>query len=140
MFATVLDVAGWMGQDAPVDTLVISQWQRWLATIESDIRRRIPNLDRLVDGDPAYWQTVVDVQSAAVARMVDTYDAVAKQEKTTKIDDGTITRSSTLASWVIPGKLYLTDDEWDRLLPEPVMSAGSFMPSYVPGVNFRAYR
>jgi hypothetical protein len=125
MYATASEVAAWLGQETPTDNVVLRQWNMWLAQVEAIILARVPNLEALVAVEEINPNVVANVQAAAVARMVATSDGVAKRETSVKIDDGTDSESLTYATWIIPGKLYLTDDEWELLLPEPKVAAFS---------------
>jgi len=119
MYALISDVADLLGQEPPdLDGAQWRQWDKWLAATVTIIKTRVPNLDDLVMGGSLDRDTVVWVQSSVVARMVVTSDGVSKTEHTVKIGDATASESATYASWIIPGKLYLTDEEWDLLLPK----------------------
>jgi len=118
-YATTADVANLLGYDQ-VPAQKLSQWRAWLKGTLQIIKKGRPGKDKPLDLTALDRDDLVWVQSNVVARMVDTAGGKAKHETTVKVDDATVTESDTYASWIIPGKLYLTEDEWEMLDPTPV--------------------
>lgn len=122
-FATVQDVADTIGRPI-TDPLEVKQVEKWLARVETRIRRRIPNLNTLSE-DATYLETLVGVEVDVVARRV----LNPEGKKSEGIDDYRYSLTDAAAS----SDLWPTDAEWDELTPEPLSRAFSITPAYQPG-------
>lgn len=125
-YASIADVAAELGRPVPTGAETIAQWNRWLTRIENQILARIPDLhDRVAAGDPTA-DLVADVEATAVARKA--LNPEGLRSTTRSIDDGSVTK--TVDQERSAGKLELTDDEWDLLLPRPVRGAFTIRPEW----------
>src|SRR5690606_32982928 len=116
-YATVSDVATRLGRPIS-DPLEVAQVGAWIEDIESDILDRIPNLaDLIVEGRPT-TATVVRVESAAVIRKMKNPDGV--------VSEGNDVYNYRLNENARKGELFLTDEEWARLLPLDSTVSGVF--------------
>ncbi|WP_062077691.1 Gp19/Gp15/Gp42 family protein [Demequina globuliformis] len=107
-YAVLTDVSTRLGR-AISDADEVAQVEAWLSDVEAIIRARVPDLDdRVTDGNPAE-AVVVMVEANAVVRKVKNPDG--KQNE--RIDDYSYGLNSDYAR----GDLFLTDDEWELLLP-----------------------
>lgn len=108
-YATVEDVAARLGRPIATDS-EIAQVEAWLSDVELIVRSRIPNLSDLVTaGNPSH-QVVVMVESNAVIRKIQNPDGKASE----RIDDYYYQLDANAAR----GDLFLTDIEWDLLMPD----------------------
>jgi len=106
-----------------------AQAQAFLDDAEVLIRTRVRDLDARVDADEAFEETVVMVEANAVVRVLRNPEGL--RSVTVAVDDGSVTktRDQTLSA----GGLFITDDEWDLLLPGSAAAALSSPVRYVPG-------
>lgn len=88
-----------------------------LARAETLILRRIPDLATRIASDDSLEDVVVAVEADAVARVLRNPGGVWQE----KVDDYSYTRDRAVST----GELYISDDEWDRLLVTPGTSVAS---------------
>jgi len=112
-YTTIADVAAELGRPIPTDPATITQWNWWIASAENQIRGAVPDLDARILADPTFGDVVVHVTAAAVARVARNPEGL--RQITRSVDDGSVTK--TVDSSRSAGGLYITDDEWARLLP-----------------------
>lgn len=127
-YANTSDVAAELGRPAFADPVEIAQVNRWLTRAENQIRARIPDLDTRA-GDDAYWALVVDVETAAVARVARNPEGL--RQVTRSVDDGSVTKTRDQA--LSDGQLRIAEEEWDLLLPADPVDAASTRMRYTPG-------
>lgn len=80
-----------------------------LDDIEDQIKGRVPSLDALVADGSIPESTVVRIEAWAVKRYVTNPDGKYAES----IDDYSFTRDKAVSA----GLVYLTEDEWDELIP-----------------------
>lgn len=119
-YATVDDVSKRLGR--PITSAAeIAQVGAWLGDVGAIIRARIPDLDdRVTEGQPPQ-AVVVMVEASAVVRKV--RNPEGKQNE--RIDDYSYGLSADAAR----GELFLTDDEWNLLLPGGSDGAWTIRPA-----------
>ena len=88
-----------------------------LARAETLILRRIPDLATRITTDDSLEDVVVAVEADAVARVLRNPGGVWQE----RVDDYSYTRDRAIST----GELYISDDEWDRLLVTPGTSVAS---------------
>ena len=104
-------IADWIGDDKPYgmeDTI-----NRWIGRAERMLRREFPTLPQRLQApgvEPDLADTVKDVLSAMVTRVIRNPEGIRQRQET----DGGFTGSITF-SGDTPGELYLTDSERDSL-------------------------
>lgn len=112
-YTTIADVAAALGRPIPTDPATIAQWNWWIDDAESQIRAELPDLDARVAADPDFRITLVHVVAAAVARIA--HNPEGLRQITRAVDDGSVTK--TVDSSRSGGQLFISDEEWARLLP-----------------------
>jgi Phage protein Gp19/Gp15/Gp42 len=85
----------------------------WIGDLESDIRRRIPDVDAQIDADPNFGNTIKRVISAVVKRVLDNPKGL--RQSTVSIDD--YSRTETVDTTGSSGVLGFSVDDWEALLP-----------------------
>jgi len=127
-YATVEDVSKRLGRPITAQA-EIDQVNAWLADVEQIILARIPDLDeRVTEGQPPSG-VVVMVEANAVVRKV--RNPEGKQNE--RIDDYSYGLNADAAR----GELFLTDDEWNLLLPGGSDGAFTIRPAgRVPGPGY----
>lgn len=124
-YATISDVSTRLGRPI-TDLSEVAQVGAWLADVEALIVARIPNLaDLIVEGRPSLGN-VVSAESNSVIRKIRNPDG--KQNE--RIDD----YSYGLNEDARRGELFLTDEEWDLLLPASKSGAFSTRPGFDPDI------
>lgn len=115
-YATVSDVEARLGRPIS-DTLEVVQVEAWLDDVDALILERIPDLaERVADGTPTV-ATVVAIESNAVIRKIQNPNGV--------VSEGNDVYNYRLNEDARKGELFLTDEEWARLMPSPVGAAFS---------------
>ncbi|GAA1337156.1 hypothetical protein [Arthrobacter roseus] len=109
-YATVSDVEARLGRT--LSTLERGQVEAWLSDIEEQVNARVPTLaERILTGSPS-MALVKAIIAGAVKRAADNPKGL--KSRTLAFDDYSRTEVSGSASTDI---LYLTDEEWNLLLP-----------------------
>jgi len=85
----------------------------WIGDLESDIRRRIPDVDDQVAADVNFGQQVKRVIFAVVKRALDNPKGL--RQSTVSIDD--YSRTETVDKANSSGELRLSEDDWNDLIP-----------------------
>lgn len=85
----------------------------WIEDLESDIRRRIPDVDAQIVLDPSYGNVIKRVISAVVKRVLDNPKGL--RQSTVSIDD--YSRTETVDTTGSSGVLGFSLDDWEALLP-----------------------
>lgn len=104
-------IADWIGDDQPYG--MEETIGRWIGRAERLLRREFPTLPQRLanpDREPDLQDTVKDVLSAMVTRVIRNPEGIRQRQET----DGSFTGSITY-SGDMPGELYLTDSERDSL-------------------------
>lgn len=96
----------------------------WIGDLESDIRRRIPDVDDLVVADPNFGTQVKRVIFAVIKRALDNPKGL--RQSTVSIDD--YSRTETVDKANSSGELRLNDDDWGDLLPATSGDAWTITP------------
>ena len=110
-WAQIDDVAVELGRDIAFDSTEGWQIGKWLRRAEMMIRNRIPVLDEWCR-DERYQETVIEVESAAVARKALNPEGVSSTML--QIDDGNM--QTSIDSSRSRGEISILDEEWDMLL------------------------
>lgn len=129
-YASTSDVAAALGRpsaSAAEDT----QWQWWLDAVERSIERAFRRgelvlADQIALDDPTVFD-VVDVEVAAVVRKIQN-PTWGITSVTRSVDDASITTRNENGQAADP--LFLTDDEWNTLLPGSNSGAFSTRPGF----------
>lgn len=98
----------------------------WIGDLSSDIRQRIPDVDDQVAASEDFAKTVKRVIAGAVKRVLDNPKGL--RQRTVSVDD--FSSTETVDSTGSSGKLQLSDDDWDDLLP--ASSGDSFSIRFIP--------
>lgn len=123
MYANLSDVADRLGRPI-TDPLEVKQVNAWIGDVEAIIRARIPDLDeRVVTGVPSLEVVAMVVTNAVVRKAL---NPTGKQNE--RIDD----YSYGLTEDAARGDLFLTDAEWQLLLPDASSGAFSVRPAFEP--------
>lgn len=119
MTASVKDIAIQLRRtiDDPAET---EQVTAWIELAEIAIRKRYPNLDRLIAGGRLKQRTVDLVEAMAVARYARNPEGTTS--KSTRIDDYQETVGTTNSVATID----LLDSEWALLEPSDYGASGAF--------------
>lgn len=116
-YATVSDVSTRLGRPI-TDALEVAQVGAWLEDIEAIILHRISDLaDRVADGTPTA-AVVAAVEANAVIRKIQNPNGV--------VSEGNDVYNYRLNENARKGELFLTDEEWARLLPLDSTVSGVF--------------
>lgn len=119
MTAAVADVATQLGR--PIDDeWEVKQIEAWLGMVDLAIRKRYPNLDKLIADGRIDPKTVNYVEALAVARYA--RNPEGSTSKSNRIDDYQETVGTTNARATIS----LLDEEWELLEPKDSGSSGAF--------------
>ncbi|MGP9490056.1 Gp19/Gp15/Gp42 family protein [Glutamicibacter sp. AOP5-A2-7] len=113
-FATWQDVQGRLGRTlTPEET---AQVEEWILDLEADIRARIPDVDSLMSDPEAgasYSRTVKRVVAETIVAKLRNPNGL--RQSTVSIDD--YSRTETIDSTNSSGRLQITDDDWELLVP-----------------------
>ena len=120
IYATIEDVATTLGRPI-TDPDETKQVESWIQKVQRRVYRRLGDLDRL-DGE-----SLRDVISEVVARRIRNPEG----KKSERIDDYSFSLDSDAAK----SGLYITDEEWDLLIPD-VSVDGAF----TIGPSFKSWR
>lgn len=115
-YATADDVAARLGRALTSDEA--TQAYTLLGDAERRIRRRIGDLDAQVTAETIDLDSVIQVEAAAVRRVLLNPEAFAQEG----VDDYRYTRADGVAD----GEIYISDAEWDLLLPSGALAGDSF--------------
>lgn len=103
----------------------------WIGDLESDIRLRVPDLgERAADLD--YLNSLKAVVFAAVKRVLDNPKGL--RQRTVSIDDYSTTETVDVTASA--GALYLTDEDWNKLLPGSAGDAFTIRSYAAPGYAY----
>lgn len=119
MTASVQDVATQLGRDIP-DDLETKQVEAWIQIAEAVIRKRYPNLDRLIADGRIDGKTVDYVEALAVARYARNPEGTTSSS--TMIDD----YQTTVGTKNAIATISLLDEEWELIAPSDSGSTGAF--------------
>ena len=117
-YANPTQVAVELGRSAFTESAEIEQVNQWLARVERDIRRRIPDLDHRVTSGLLDRETVIDVEVTVVARKAINPEGLRSVSRTRSWDDYSQTDQETRDQELSAGDLKLTAADWERLIPE----------------------
>lgn len=126
-YATARDVADELGRDIPDDSPERRQIDKWLERAERAIRLRVPTLDAWCE-DERYRATVVDIESAAVARKALNPEGV--RSTMVQIDDGNLQK--TIDTSRSAGEVTILPDEWDLLMQSASSDLGVIVAETAP--------
>ena len=120
------DLADWQDVQARLldRTLTVPQQATvtvWIGDLSADIRQRIPNADDQVAGSEDFAKTVKRVIAGAIKRVLDNPKGL--RQSTVSVDD--YSKTETVDTTGSSGKLQLSDDDWDDLLPASAADAFS---------------
>ncbi|RSX56769.1 hypothetical protein [Bifidobacterium samirii] len=119
-YATTLDVADELGHDIQDNTPESRQITKWIERAERTIRLRVPILDQWCT-DPDYLATVIDIESAAVARKALNPEGI--RTIMTQIDDANLQK--TIDTTRSTGEITILDTEWELLMRTPASEFGT---------------
>lgn len=119
MTASVQDVAKQLGRQI-TDPLEVNQIFSWIELAEIAIRKRLPNLDLIIETGRLEQRTVDLVEALAVARY--SRNPEGTTSKSTRIDDYQETVGTTNS---VP-TITILDDEWRLLEPSDYGASGAF--------------
>lgn len=100
----------------------------WIEDLEADIRARVDDLDSLA-GNPIYMNKLKRVITSSIKRVLDNPRGL--RQMSISIDD--YVRSETVDSTASAGLLYISDEDWESLIPELVGEAFSVRTVATPG-------
>lgn len=113
-FATPEDVQKRLGRDlTEAETIQVIEW---IADLEADIRARIPDVDALMSDSEtgeAYTRTVLRVVCETI--IVKLKNPKGLRQYTESVDDYLLTETVDVAN--SSGRLIITDDDWNLLIP-----------------------
>lgn len=119
MTASVDDVAKQLGRQI-TDPLEVNQISSWIELAEITIRKRLPNLDLIIETGRLEQRTVDLVEALAVARY--SRNPEGTTSKSTRIDDYQETVGTTNS---VP-TITILDDEWRLLEPSDYGASNAF--------------
>lgn len=93
----------------------------WIGDLESDIRRRIPDVDALIAADANFGTVIKRVIFKAIKRVLDNPKGL--RQSTVSIDD--YSRTETVDKAGSSGELQFTEEDWGDLLPATASDAFS---------------
>lgn len=96
----------------------------WIGDLESDIRRRIPDVDDQIVADPNFGTVIKRVISAVVKRVLDNPKGL--RQSTVSIDD--YSRTETVDTTGSSGVLSFSEDDWEALIPSTSGDAWTITP------------
>lgn len=128
------DLATWGDvQDRLLDrTLTVSQQTTvgvWIGDLSADIRQRISDVDAQVGASEDFAKTVKRVIAGAIKRVLDNPKGL--RQSTVSVDD--YSKTETVDTTGSSGKLQLSEDDWDDLLPASSGDAFSIRLVATPG-------
>jgi hypothetical protein len=129
-YASTDDVAAALGRPSSSEAET-AQWQWWLDVVERSIERafrrgELDFEDQLDLNDPSI-PDVIDVEVAAVVRKIQN-PTWGVTSITRAVDDASVTTRNERGDTGDP--LFLTDDEWNTLLPGSQSGAFSTRPGF----------
>ena len=127
-YATVEDVSTRLGRPI-TDEAEVTQVTAWLGDIEALILARVPDLAARIAEGTLSNGTVVMIEANSVIRKIRNPEG----KKNERIDDYSFSLNDANAR----GDLFLTDDEWDLLIPQSSSGAFSTRPYGAP--DFRSW-
>lgn len=112
------DLATWQDvQDRLLDRTLTAPQQVtvgvWIGDLSADIRQRISDVDAQVAASEDFARTVRRVIAGAIKRVLDNPKGL--RQSTVSVDD--YSKTETVDTTGSSGKLQLSDDDWDDLLP-----------------------
>lgn len=113
-FATVEDVQKRLGRD--LTAAETAQVTEWLQDLEADIRARIPDIDALMadtETGESYTRTVTRVVAETIVAKLKNPKGL--RQYTESVDDYSLTETVDVAN--SSGRLMISDDDWDLLIP-----------------------
>ena len=125
-YATPLDVEKRLGR--PLSPGETQQVEAWLEDLEAQILLRIPNFFDLVSVGTPSEAVVRAVMCSSVIRVLNNPKGL--RQSTVSIDD--YSRTETVDTTASSGALYMTDDEWNLLLPGTSGDAFTITPYGAP--------
>lgn len=117
-FVDITDVQVRLGRS--LSTAEEAQVTAWIEDLEAIVLQRVPDLRERIDAGTISEAIVRSVLCSAIIRVMRNPGGL--RQRTESIDDYSLTE--TIDSSLSTGALYLTDEEWDLLLP--VVSGGAF--------------
>lgn len=129
------DLATWNDVQARLldRTLTVPQQETvtvWIGDLSADIRQRIPDVDDQVTASEDFAKTVKRVIAGTIKRVLDNPKGL--RQSTVSVDD--YSRTETVDTTGSSGKLQLSDDDWDDLLP--ASSGDSFSIRLIPASGY----
>lgn len=127
------ELANWQDiQDRLLDrTLTESQQATvtvWIGDLESDIRRRIPDVDDLITADPNFGTVIKRVIFKAIKRVLDNPKGL--RQSTVSIDD--YSRTETVDKTGASGEIEFSETDWESLIPSTSGDAWTITPYGAP--------
>lgn len=123
------ELANWQDiQDRLLDrTLTESQQATvtvWIGDLESDIRRRIPDVDAQIVADPNFGTVIKRVIFKAIKRVLDNPKGL--RQSTVSIDD--YSRTETVDKTGASGEIEFSETDWESLIPSTSGDAWTITP------------
>jgi hypothetical protein len=118
-YANLTDVSTRLGR-AISDAAEIAQVNAWLGDAQRKIERRITDLAALVTAETILEADVVQVTADAVIRKIRNPDG--------KVAEGADDYNYRLNADAAKGEIFITDDEWELLLPDSPEGAFTIRP------------
>ena len=127
------ELANWQDiQDRLLDrTLTESQQATvtvWIGDLESDIRRRIPDVDAQIVADPNFGTVIKRVIFKAIKRVLDNPKGL--RQSTVSIDD--YSRTETVDKTGASGEIEFSESDWESLIPSTSGDAWTITPYGAP--------
>ena len=112
------DLADWQDVQARLLDRTLTEPQQftvgvWIGDLSADIRLRIPDVDAQVAASEDFAKTVKRVIAGAIKRVLDNPKGL--RQSTVSVDD--YSKTETVDTTGSSGKLQLSEDDWDDLLP-----------------------
>lgn len=125
------DLATWNDVQARLLDRTLTEPQQatvtvWIGDLSADIRQRIPDVDDQVAASADFAKTVKRVIAGTIKRVLDNPKGL--RQSTVSVDD--YSRTETVDTTGSSGKLQLSDDDWDDLMP--AASGDSFSIRLIP--------
>lgn len=126
-------LANWQDiQDRLLDrTLTVPQQATvtvWIGDLESDIRRRIPDVDAQITADSNFGTVIKRVIFKAIKRVLDNPKGL--RQSTVSIDD--YSRTETVDKTGASGEIEFSEADWEALLPSTSGDAWTITPYGAP--------
>lgn len=123
------ELANWQDiQDRLLDrTLTESQQATvtvWIGDLESDIRRRIPDVDAQIVADSNFGTVIKRVIFKAIKRVLDNPKGL--RQSTVSIDD--YSRTETVDKTGASGEIEFSETDWESLIPSTSGDAWTITP------------